>query len=287
MMNSRLTYPQLSLWSDEHDSNSNQQQTTNTESNNDARSSQNHSWFNDNNCEKQKCRILGNFMHCWSSIPTCLRGLLLGVLIGSLILCVVIPLWLTSMNKTTTILTTIGATSSAYVTTSQMTNTTMYTSTASSNTVTSTVSTSVTTLTSTITTSSLTTASITASCATPTSTIMSWTSSMQTYQLQTYNYTAPFSGIGVLEFGFNINTRIGFWYLDDVSMLDMNASNSEMLVNGNFELDNLNGWQSLCATNCGSRAGMIINSPCNGSYCYQDGCRIVYLAFIKILSYLN
>ncbi|CAF1096899.1 unnamed protein product [Adineta steineri] len=248
MMNSRLTYPQLSLWSDEHDSISNQQQTTNTESNNVARPSQNHSWFNDNNCEKQKCRILGNFMHYWSSIPTCLRGLLLGVLIGSLILCVVIPLWLTSMNKTTTIVTTISSTNSAYVTTSQMTNRTMYTSSTSSNTVTSTVSTSITMLTSTIATSSLKTASITASCATPTSTIMSWTNNMQNYQLQTYNYTAPFSGIGVLEFGFNINTRVGFWYLDDVSMLDINASNSEMLVNGNFD----------------------------GSYCYQDNCRRGY-----------
>lgn len=31
----------------------------------------------------------------------CIRGLLLGLLIGGLVLCVIIPLWLTSTNRTT------------------------------------------------------------------------------------------------------------------------------------------------------------------------------------------
>jgi hypothetical protein len=41
-------------------------------------------------------------MHYLSSIPICIRGLLLGLLIGGLALCVrIIPLWLTSTNRTT------------------------------------------------------------------------------------------------------------------------------------------------------------------------------------------
>jgi hypothetical protein len=65
-----------------------------------------------------------------------------------------------------------------------------------------------------------------------------------------------------------------YWHLDDVSILDENMSNSEMLVNGGFENGTLTGWQLLCISNCLSSSGAISNSPCNtGLFCYQDGCK--------------
>jgi hypothetical protein len=89
----------------------------------------------------------------------------------------------------------------------------------------------------------------------------------------TYTYTGSFTGTAVLEFGFYSqgNNKIG--YLDDVSIVDTNASNSQMLINGGFENGSLIGWQVLCTSNCGSLSGSISTTSCNtGLYCYTDGC---------------
>ncbi|CAF1391668.1 unnamed protein product, partial [Rotaria sordida] len=84
-------------------------------------------------------------------------------------------------------------------------------------------------------------------------------------------------GIKQLEFGFKAGSASKTWHLDDVSIIDKNASNSEKLVNGGFENGTLTGWQVLCSTiNCGTKAGNITQSNCHtGSYCYEDYINIV------------
>ncbi|CAF1189702.1 unnamed protein product [Rotaria sordida] len=91
------------------------------------------------------------------------------------------------------------------------------------------------------------------------------------YQQQTYTYTAVSTGMKQLEFGFKAGSASKTWHLDDVSIIDKNASNSEKLVNGGFENGTLTGWQVLCSTiNCGTKAGNITQSNCHtGSYCYD------------------
>jgi hypothetical protein len=81
-------------------------------------------------------------------------------------------------------------------------------------------------------------------------------------------------GTAVLEFNFKGQNGVDYWHLDDVSILDENASNSEMLVNGDFENGTLVGWQLICSSNCQSSSGVILNSSCNkGLFCYRDGCK--------------
>ncbi|CAF1170702.1 unnamed protein product [Rotaria sp. Silwood1] len=99
-----------------------------------------------------------------------------------------------------------------------------------------------------------------------------------TYQMQTYTYTATFTGMNILEFGFKAVNQIKTWHLDDVSLIDKNASNAEMLVNGGFENGSLVGWQMLCSNNnCGLTVGNITQSNCHtGSYCYEGACQNAY-----------
>ncbi|CAF1442737.1 unnamed protein product [Adineta steineri] len=129
------------------------------------------------------------------------------------------------------------------------------------------ISTTLTTTTETTTTS--------ATCTTPTSTALSYNTTTSVYTLATYNYTASYTGFVVLEFGFKGQTGSEYWYLDDVSLVDTNTFNSEMLVNGNFENGTTNGWQLLCTSNCQSAAGVIAyNTSCYaGLFCYTDGCK--------------
>ncbi len=63
--------------------------------------------------------------------------------------------------------------------------------------------------------------------------------------------------------------------MDDISIVDTNASNSEMLINGDFENGTLVGWQQLCTSSCGKNPGSLTTSTsCNtGSFCYMDGCK--------------
>ena len=87
------------------------------------------------------------------------------------------------------------------------------------------------------------------------------------------------TGPVTLEFGFQAKNGVKTWHLDDVSIVDRNASNSEMLINGNFETGTLIGWQVLCSSqNCGTSNGTIAFPPsCHtGSYCYEGGCRGAY-----------
>jgi hypothetical protein len=115
---------------------------------------------------------------------------------------------------------------------------------------------------------------IATSCSTPTSTILYYTSAPTTYTLETYTYNASSTGTAVLQFGFTSSGGNKIGYLDDVSIVDTNASNSEMLINGGFENGTLVGWQQLCTSSCQASSGSITNTLCNtGSYCYMDGCK--------------
>ena len=96
------------------------------------------------------------------------------------------------------------------------------------------------------------------------------------YMFFIHNFTASATGAAVLEFGFTGQTGNDFWHLDDVSLLDTNASNVEVLTNGDFENGTLNGWQVLCTANCqsASQPGMLSSTSCRtGSFCYSDGCK--------------
>jgi hypothetical protein len=68
-----------------------------------------------------------------------------------------------------------------------------------------------------------------------------------------------------------------YWLLDSVSVNHTNA-NTNILINGGFEMGNLTGWTQYCATdaNCGgsgTKHGQLTASPCySGTYCYQDKC---------------
>jgi hypothetical protein len=91
----------------------------------------------------------------------------------------------------------------------------------------------------------------------------------------TYTYTASFTGTAVLQFGFASSGANKIGNLDDVSIVDTNASNSEMLINGGFENGSLIGWQTLCTSTCtGGYQGSLSTTSCNtGLYCYADGCK--------------
>ena len=112
-------------------------------------------------------------------------------------------------------------------------------------------------------------------CTTSSTPIASYTTLPTTYEQRTYNHTASFTGVAVLEFGFKAKDSSKDWHLDDVSIVDNTLSNSEMLVNGNFENGTLVGWEVQCsATNgCPGSGGQLSTSSCHGgTYCYQGDC---------------
>lgn len=67
-----------------------------------------------------------------------------------------------------------------------------------------------------------------------------------------------------------------YWLLDNVSINRTNT-NTNILVNGNFEAGDLRGWIQYCATstNCAGASffGRISNTTCYmGTFCYVDKC---------------
>jgi len=52
------------------------------------------------------------------------------------------------------------------------------------------------------------------------------------------------------------------------------ASNTSLLVNGDFEAGSLIGWQVACSSvNCGGTGGVLDTTSCYaGSYCYKGAC---------------
>ncbi|CAF2757735.1 unnamed protein product [Rotaria sp. Silwood2] len=68
-----------------------------------------------------------------------------------------------------------------------------------------------------------------------------------------------------------------YWLLDRISVTGT-ASNTNILINGGFEMGNFTGWTQYCATdaNCGGTGtnyGQLTTSSCkSGTYCYVDKC---------------
>ncbi len=96
----------------------------------------------------------------------------------------------------------------------------------------------------------------------------------------TYNYTA-LSTMPTLIFGFS-NGGSGYSYLDDVSVVDTNASSIQLLNNPSFENSTtlLNGWTTWCGnvTYCGTGfpGQVLANSSCHSGNCYYDHCHTNY-----------
>lgn len=92
------------------------------------------------------------------------------------------------------------------------------------------------------------------------------------------NYTAV-TKMPILIFGFQTEpARI--YYLDDVSVVDVNAPTIELLDNPSFEnsTTSLTGWTLWCFTSCGSSPNRVANVT-SGSNCYlstgncfEDNC---------------
>ncbi|CAF1125884.1 unnamed protein product [Adineta steineri] len=67
-----------------------------------------------------------------------------------------------------------------------------------------------------------------------------------------------------------------YWLLDEVSVNHTNT-NTDVLINGDFETGNLNGWTQYCNTTANCVAGystQTVTSPCHsGSHCVYDACK--------------
>ncbi|CAF0838255.1 unnamed protein product [Adineta steineri] len=195
----------------------------------------------------------------------------------------------TSSTTSTTSTTSTSSTSATSTTsTTATTSTTPTTSSTSSTTSTTTSKTTSTTSSSTSTTSTTsTTATTTPSCGTyvynPPGQILSLSAKTATtnYTLYTYGFMANHT-LATLSF---IITGEGgggpghYWLLDEVSVNHTNA-NANVLINGDFETGNLNGWTQYCNTsaNCDYKStgyyAHTITSPCYaGTYCIYDACK--------------
>lgn len=92
------------------------------------------------------------------------------------------------------------------------------------------------------------------------------------YQL---NYTAT-KTTPTIMFGFqNANNRT--YYLDTVSIVNINAPSTQLLTNPSFESSSTSatGWTQWCTSTCGSSPGTITSgSTCNlgTGNCYADAC---------------
>ncbi len=89
-----------------------------------------------------------------------------------------------------------------------------------------------------------------------------------------YNYTAV-SLMPTLVFGFSTGGS-AYIYLDNVSVVDNNASSIQLLNNPSFEnsASNLTGWTTWCASSCntGYAGKVLANSSCHSGNCYIDHC---------------
>lgn len=111
------------------------------------------------------------------------------------------------------------------------------------------------------------------SCAFPTSVAKNFTNTPKSYTLETYQFLGTSNRTGYLEFGFYGHSSGKKWYLDDVSLINRNLSNAQLIENGGFENGTLMGWETFCQSTCGTGAGAVNNSnPRSGTFSYQDSC---------------
>ncbi|CAF1943733.1 unnamed protein product [Rotaria magnacalcarata] len=197
----------------------------------------------------------------------------------------------TTTSTTTTTATTTTTTTSATTTTSTSTTTsTTETTTTTTTPTTSTTTTATTTTTTTATTSTATTATTTSTTTTATTSppctktpdttgaIFNFATATiaLTYTRYSYPFTASDSSSTVtFILTGDSGPAMHYWLIDDVSVNDT-ATNTNILVNGNFDLGSFIGWTQFCATNtnCGTgNYGQLTSSPCrSAAYCYMDKC---------------
>jgi hypothetical protein len=104
------------------------------------------------------------------------------------------------------------------------------------------------------------------------------TTSSLTYTNYVYNFN-PTSTSATLQLAFSKASGAGVWYLDDVSVQDVNTS-TEMLINGQFETGNFSGWSQFCTGSCSGFLGSVQTGSCyQGTYCYETYClnALIYL----------
>ncbi|CAF4125212.1 unnamed protein product, partial [Adineta steineri] len=107
---------------------------------------------------------------------------------------------------------------------------------------------------------------------------------LTTYTQYTSTFTAS-STLATLSFiilGEGGGGAVHYWLIDDVVANHTNA-NANVLINGDFETGNLNGWTQYCNTTTNCDAGSTGNyghtvptgsGPCySGSYCVFDSCK--------------
>ena len=67
-----------------------------------------------------------------------------------------------------------------------------------------------------------------------------------------------------------------YWFLDDVSVVDVNASSMQLIQNPSFDNSTsaLTGWSQWCTSTCPTgQAGQITSgSNCTSTNCYMDHC---------------
>jgi hypothetical protein len=93
-----------------------------------------------------------------------------------------------------------------------------------------------------------------------------------------YNHTANTTAL-TLMFGF-MGDGYGerYWFLDDVSVVDVTAPGVQLLQNPSFDnsTTTLTGWNQWCTSTCPSgstNAGKVTSGPnCTSSNCYVDHC---------------
>ena len=115
------------------------------------------------------------------------------------------------------------------------------------------------------------------SCSPPSSEYIDvFTHTSNSYQFYSYLITAQQSGDLNLVFIFQGDSSAS-WHLDDVSLTISNQSDSELLINGNFE-DSLYGWTLNCWENCAANSsGLLSMDECHsGSMCFVDMCTNAY-----------
>jgi hypothetical protein len=88
----------------------------------------------------------------------------------------------------------------------------------------------------------------------------SWTSLNHTFTAN--------SPVSTIRFGISTGNK-QTWYIDDVKAVATNAPNVSLLINGDFEYGNSNGWSLQTYSPPSYITGGVINSTrCDGHWCY-------------------
>ena len=77
-------------------------------------------------------------------------------------------------------------------------------------------------------------------------------------------------------FGFTSGSSNRLWFLDDVSVVDVIASTTELLHNPSFDNSTsaLPGWTQYCTSTCvATNPGQVVSGAnCSSTNCYMDHC---------------